>query len=467
MNEILKKIKNNVDLYPERIAYKNEYESITYKDLWLKASHYSKCLINQGSKPVVLYGNKEIFMIIGMLSCLLAKRAYVPIDISCPKERIKKIIDICKAELILTNYELRINNSYSLEELDQFKEIKTISSNKTAYIIFTSGSTGDPKGVPISYSNLLNFCNWISDIHPLSGYNDSVIFNQSNYSFDLSVASIYYGLLNAHTIVSYNNSDFIDQIDYCIKDNVEIMVATPTYINLCLLGGNFNTNIIKTLKCIYCCGEKLDNSTAKKVLKQFPNLCLINAYGPSEATSAVTAVLITKDMINKELPIGDIKNSACEIKILEDEIILYGKSVFDGYINYQNDCFINIEEKEFYKTGDIGKIVNNKLYFIDRKDRQIKYKGYRIVLDDIESHIKSISNIDDAVVLTKKEKDIVIMIYAYCTSKSKINEKHIKEQLSKKLPKYMIPKKIIQIDEMPMTNNGKIDRKVLEKYGKH
>ena len=460
---IVKKIKEVANNNSKKIAYIIEDNSITYEELYNKASTYADYLKRQDSSPVIIYGKKSIDYFIAMVSCLIAKRAYIPLSINTPKERLKDIIKISKSSLIIADNDINISNIKicKLEDLCSYKFDKIIEiNNDIAYIIFTSGSTGIPKGVPIKYSNLSNFITWISSLKPLSNYKDINVLNQANFSFDLSVADIYYSLFNGHTLISINN-DFINNYNEIFESikKVDVMVVTPTFIMLCLINKDFNNNYFDRLKCIYFCGETLDKKIVEDLFFRFNDIKIINAYGPTEATSAVTAINITKNMLNYDiLPVGDIKNSATEIIIVNNEIILKGKSVFGGYLNSNNGGYYNEDGIDCYKTNDMGYIIDNKLYFKGRMDNQIKYKGYRIELDDIELNIKKIKQVKDCVVVPIYDKNIIKNLKAYVTVNNSVN---IKKELEKLIPKYMIPKIIIICDKLPINDNLKIDRKSL------
>lgn len=464
---IIDKIKEIVKLYPNRVAYTVDNESITYENLWDNATKYSKFLKNEGTSPIIIYGNKEINMIISILSCLIAKRAYIPIGTCMPISRINSIIKMTNASLILTDYEINIPNIKisKITDLSNAPIKEEDNLNNTSYIIFTSGSTGEPKGVPISYNNLDNFVTWISNIYPLSDYHNINVLNTASFSFDLSVADLYYSLCNGHTLFATNNSCLCSYFDIfnTLKD-INLIVCTPTYIKLCLLDSSFNSQNYPNLKCIYFCGEQLEINLVKKLYLLFPNIDIINAYGPTEATSAVSAIRINRKMLNEDiLPVGDINNLAVNIEIINNEIVLKGKSVFNGYLNITTDNVYKENGINCYKTGDLGYIRNNKLYITGRKDNQIKYKGYRIELHDIENNILQIKDVIDCAVIAKyDENNIVKILKAFVVSKNK-DSNYIKEKLKTMLPNYMIPKSIVILDKLPVNLNGKIDRKALSK----
>lgn len=465
---MLEKINEIVDKYPKRNAYVVGEESITYKVLWDNSFKYSILLKKQSNKPVIIHGNKDIYMIESILSCIMANRTYIPVGLCTPKDRLKKIIELSGASLIISEYDMEEFgiDKVSLNDLnkyDKFDIEKTINNN--VYIIFTSGSTGVPKGVPISKHNLENFVNWISSLYPLDSYTNINVLNQANFSFDLSVADIYYSLCNGHTLYALRTEDSCGlSINYDVIKNVDLIVATPTFIKLCLLDNDFNYNEFPHLKCIYFCGEELETKVVKKIYDRFPYIEIINAYGPTEATSAVSAVNIQKYMLNdKLLPVGDMKHLATNVEIEDDEIVLSGESVFNGYLGDIVGGYSKVDGINTYKTGDLGYIEDNYLYCKGRIDNQIKHKGYRIELSEIEYHLNNINCVDEAVVIAKKTEDgIVKSLKAFCVVNDDISSADIKKKLNKNIPEYMIPNVIEIVDSIPLNENFKINRKDLD-----
>ena len=465
---MINKIKKIVDLYPNRIAYKVNNTSITYEELWNSASSYAELLKRQGTSPVIIYGHKDIDVIVSIISCVLAKRTYVPVGICTPFYRVKQIVDITKSSLILTKNKIKIDDVDCID-LDGLKNFENQNikenNNDIVYIIFTSGSTGIPKGVPISKDNLNNFIDWISSIKPLCNYKEVKVLNQASFSFDLSVADLYYSLCNGHTLVALNNDIQEDYNEiFNIMSEIDIAVMTPTFMKLCLLNKDFNSTNYPRFKCVYFCGEELKITTAQKIFDSFPNIEIINAYGPTEATSAVSAISIAKEMINnnKLLPCGEVNNFATDIEIVDNEIVLKGKSVFGGYLGNITGGYYKENGINCYKTGDIGYIKDNKLYCKGRQDSQVKYKGYRIELNDIEYNIGLIKNVKECAVIAKyNDESIVKTIKAFVVIDNDIDINYIKTELEKLIPDYMMPKTIKIIDKLPINQNGKVDRKAL------
>ena len=460
---MLKRIETIAEMFPMRVAYTINNQEISYKDLWDAALENAINLRKQGADPVLLYGHKSVSMIISILSCLIANRAYIPIEVGTPSMRIIKIIEESKASLLIANEEIEVEEitCLRLEELERFSsKIEKDSDNDIAYIMFTSGSTGNPKGVPISRGNLSHFVQWISNFYPLSEFENIKVLNQTSFSFDLSITDIFYSLYNGHTLVGLYQDrlgNYQALFSYIKDKGINMMVCTPTFMKLCLLNNDFRKDNFPALRCIYFCGELLEVKVVQKLFQQFSDIFIVNAYGPTEATSAVSGVVITKEMTNKErLPIGDISTFACELKIEEEEIVLQGKSVFKGYLGYKN-------RSEAYYTGDIGYIEDDLLYWKGRKDHQIKYKGYRIELEEIEHLIKKIEGVIDGVVIAKylEDQSIVKMIKAFVVIDDTITEEDIRKELRDSLPAYMLPGLIKSIKQLPVNKNGKVDRKAL------
>ena len=463
---IIKKIQKVVKENPNKIAYKVNNETITYQELWSSVEKYAQSLKRQGTSSVVIYGHKEINVVKSILSCLLANRTYVPVGSCTPISRLEKIVEMTKSTLVLTDEKISIDNvcCTRIDGLDKFASLPINEiDNNIAYMIFTSGSTGEPKGVPISKDNLDNFVNWMSSLKPLCDYKDICVLNQASFSFDLSVADFYYSMCNGDTLIALNGDiqeDF-DEI-FSIMHEVTVAVMTPTLMKICLLNKDFNETNFPNFKCVYFCGEMLENKTVKKVFDSFPNLEIINAYGPTEATSAVSGIIITKEIVNNEelLPVGDTNNLATKVEIIDDEIVLKGPSVFNGYLGNITGGYYKEDGINCYKTGDIGFIKDNKLYCKGRKDSQIKYKGYRIELNDIEHNISKIKGVKECAVVAKYNEDNVVKsVKAFVVGD--VTTGFIKEELDNMIPGYMMPRTIKIIDKLPVNQNGKVDRKAL------
>ena len=476
LDDILKILKNKSD----NKAYTINEKSYTYKEVYKYVCNLYNFLLqeNKQKKPVAIYGHKDIYMKVAFLACSFAGITYIPIDESIPEKRVKLIIE-------QVNPVFTIGKNISKEQINKImdkenqKEIEKIylQPNDIYYIIFTSGSTGTPKGVKVTYKNLDSCVNWLKNITKAK---NEVILNQANFSFDLSVADLYLSLVSEseHFILENStNLDFKETFKQLNKSNCTMAVMTPSFADLLLLDKSFNKELMPNLKTILFCGEKLLNSTVKKLYKRFEDITIINSYGPSECTFAVTSIEITHEMIEKEIPAGKPKDDVNifiinEGKEVEEgkigEILIAGESVADGYLgNTNNKSFIKYKGKRAYLTGDIGYIENGMLYYKARKDKQIKYKGYRIELSDIEKNLHELEYIEKAVVCAKTNADNkVLNIIGFIKLKENTikREAEIRKDLKERIPEYMCPK-IKIIERFPINKNGKCDeKKLLEEY---
>lgn len=480
LENILKQIKEHQD----QIAYTVNSKRYTYKEFYKYIRNIYWLLLekNNKQKPVLVYGHKDVYMKATFLACSLAGMAYIPVDVSFPEDRINKIIDEVNPDLIIGNFENKLAKTITqteIEELmnkDNFKDIEKIylKPEDVYYIIFTSGSTGIPKGVQVTYKNLDSCINWLQKIIDVK---EGTVLNQGVFSFDLTVADLYYSLANGmeHFVIEkQTQSDFNKLFETLKSSNATLAVFTPSFADLLLLDKSFNQETMPNLKIILFCGEKLLAGTAKKIKERFKNIKIINSYGPTECTFAITSIEITQKMIEEnDIPIG-IAKSDVKIYIVDEnlqeqrsgetgEILITGKSVAKGYIGENKGKFITYKGKNAYLTGDIGYFKNDKLYYVARKDKQIKYKGYRIELLDIEKNLYKLGYVEKAVAVAKQNKEgKVTKIIAFIKLKENAikNEIEIKKDISTKLPQYMCPT-IKIIERFPLNRNGKIDEKKL------
>lgn len=455
--------------YAAKAAYICGEKRLTYAKLYEKAERIAAVLKAQGGGAVAVLGNKEPEMIISILACIMARRAYVPLEDNLPQARIAAAIRQAECTLVLKNGSACPDCGIpcsSLAELEHAtkKPADGGAQNETAYIIFTSGSTGTPKGVPISYANLGNFTRWICSDEVLSGFEHPVVLSPASFGFDLSVAGIYYALSAGGTIVTVSREEqkSFDGIFAALqKNSAEIAVLTPTFMKLCLLNADFNEENFPRLRCCWFCGERLEKALCEKLLRRFPSLKIINAYGPTEVTCAVCSAMITAETLaaGEPLPVGDISSAACKIEIENGEIILSGTSVFGGYIGAAE----RIGGR--FATGDLGEIRGGKLYCTGRVDGRIKYKGYRIELGDIEANILAVGGVRACCAVAKRSKNgDTAYIKVFVSAEPTLGEETLRTALKSALPEYMIPKVIEFLPQLPVNEHGKTDRRLLEHY---
>lgn len=471
--QTLDRIRAWAETFPDRTAYCSPGGSLTYGALWAGAARLSSALRALPEDRMILFGAKEPEMVIGILGCLLAGKTYIPLSDDTPSERVQRIAEAIRPCRLLTAGKT-LPGAASLRIGRLLKDPPPAASawarpaDRPAYIIFTSGSTGVPKGVPISRGNLDHFVRWISGLEPLRLEPPARVLNQARFSFDLSVADLYFSLCGGHTLYALpadTGADPARLTEYMRDSRIEAAVCTPTFLKLCLIDPEFKRGCLPSLRVVYSCGETLEPGTARKLLQRFPDLRLLNAYGPTEATSAVCAAEITAAILeeNRPLPVGELDHAACEITLTDGEITLKGNSVFSGYFDGSSGGYYEEGGRPCFRTGDLGWIEGNRLYCKGRRDRQIKWKGYRIELDEIEQTILTVPGVTNAAVCAKRnEEGVVRLIKAFVVLESGMTAEALRQRLRNQLPPYMIPKSITETDAIPINANGKIDRKRLE-----
>lgn len=477
------------------------YETLTYKELIQFADRlafYLQDTLGPNKTPLIVYGHKSVYMTACFLACVKSGRAYCPVDIGTPSERIEDILRETNTPLVLAlePLELSCENILSREQIMQIGINGTnvidkkhyVKKEDIFYIIFTSGSTGRPKGVQITEDNLYHFVKWATTLGNIDYTEKQFIFmNQALFSFDLSVMDLYMSLYLGGTLLCLDKTvqaDYKSLMDRLGQSETNIWVSTPSFADMCLSGDIFTETLLPDLQLFLFCGETLSNHTADQLNKRFPKAKVINTYGPTESTVAVTEIEIT-DAISKEhqpLPVGRPKpGTYLQIinsngKLAEDgekgEIVIVGDSVSIGYFKRSelnakafSEQTIDGQLLRAYRTGDEGYIKDGLLFYCGRIDLQIKLHGYRIEIEDIENNLLKLECIKNVGVIPVKKDNTIESLAAFVVSEGiEHNLKGmgiVKKAAAKVLPTYMIPKRFIFIDSMPMTNNGKKDRKKL------
>ena len=337
--------------------------------------------------------------------------------------------------------------------------------------MFTSGSTGEPKGAVISHSNLINFITWIKKRYALDNKRDNFV-NSNPLYFDNSVFDFYGSIFNGCCLTPLNHDqarDYARIIGYIEKKKSTIWFAIPSMFIFLQKMMVFKKNSLKHIKILSFGGEGFPKKDLIKIFNLYENrIKFINVYGPTECTCICSSYDVKRSdfkNMNQLLPLGKI-NENFSYSISNSELVLKGPNVGKGYFSDEkktSEMFFlesdyNYLNKRCYKTGDIIISKKDVLYFKGRIDNQIKHMGYRIELEDIENNANSITSIDRSVAIYQKNKNNSngkILLFV----KTSTDIKKIEKLIKKKLPKYMIPEKIIKIKNIALNKNGKIDRK--------
>jgi len=492
--------KNQVDKYPDDVAVQDSSVKLTYKMLDEKSDHVASYLLsNFGTihEPVGVLINRSAELIVLLLGIFKSGKSYVPIDPLIPGDRISYIIHHSQVSIVIyeTEFLKDINNSVlqnvafenplrfvKKEELFGLIYNKSLEppfnkpgSTDTAYIIYTSGSTGNPKGVEISHKGLTNF---LTSIQNKPGIREGdVLYSVTTYSFDISILEFFAPLISGASVFITGKETFSNM--EVLKKELSMLCptviqATPSFYQM-LFNAGWEGN--KNLK-VLCGGDSLNTSLCLKLLTCCGEVW--NMYGPTETTiwSTIKKIQKASDASNIGSPIQNT-----QIYILDQyenllpvntpgRIFISGDGLAKGY--YRNKAltqdkfidnpFLKTSDYKMYETGDLGKWTEEgEIEFLGRDDFQVKIRGFRIELEEIETLFQKYPGIAQVVCCAKdmKGEKVLVAYYTLVDSLKYIDEILLQEYLQSKLPNYMIPAFLIKLENIPLTPNGKINRKEL------
>lgn len=489
------KDKTFVDLFeeqvqknPDNIAVRDSKISLTYRELKEKSDRVAAYLnSNYGyeNDPIGIIVERSAELMVLLLGIFKSGKCYIPIDTKLPKERIDYIINHSQAKLIITE-ESFLEEKFNIENpanfilkndlLNSFLDevtLKRPEPKDTAYIIYTSGSTGNPKGVEIEHQALNNLLISIREVPGMN--NKDILYSVSPYSFDITISNFYTPLASGACIfIAYEETlKNIELLQAELEDvKPSIIQATPSFFQM-LFNAGWEGN--KNMK-ILCGGDSLNESLAEKLLEHTKEVW--NMYGPTETTvwsstgkmeKASGASNIGKPINNTQIYIVD-KNLNLVPNNTAGRIFIAGDGLSKGY--YKNEQltkekFIDcpfLENTRMYETGDVGKWnEKGEIEFLGRNDDQVKIRGFRIELGEINTTLEKIDQVKAAYTLKISEK-LVSFIHTCETAVFDIEfESYLRNKLSEYLPNYMVPHHFCQINEIPLSPNGKLDKKKLVK----
>ncbi|AGX42009.1 non-ribosomal peptide synthetase [Clostridium saccharobutylicum] len=482
-NTIPKMFEEAVHNFPNNIAISSEEGQFTYKQLNERANQLANGLINKGLEKgdfVTIFMKRSLETIIAILGIIKAGGVYVPLDPEHPEERNTYIISDTKSPFIVTKAAYMnkakelLSNVLSVKEIILMEnDINTFSTENPnidlnyddlAYIIYTSGSTGKPKGTLIAHKGVVNLVHLIRNQFDI---NETDILTQfATYSFDASVWDTFGSLscgARLHLLSSEERISADAFADAIYKTKATFIAILPTvfFNQIATYLSEENHYKFSTVKRVAVGGEALSGEIVRAFQRRFQNsIEIVNLYGPTESTVVATGYsiknLIPEDQAN--IPIGkpfnnyeiyiiNEENQLCPINV-PGEICISSLALAKGYLNQEaktKEVFVHNPFKEnsiIYKSGDIARILENGLIeYVSRKDSQVKVRGHRIEISEIEDNLAKHPEIRDVAIIPKKYNDETILVSYYTTKENKkIKVIELKNFLSETLPSYMIPK---------------------------
>ena len=490
---VIKRFEYIAKKYPNNTAIITKEKKITYSVLNKDANKLAHYIKNNNiltkNKAIGIFIEPSIDMVISVLAIQKLGVPYVPIDVSYPYKRIKYMIKDSKISCILSlkkNIEKIESFDINILLLDKinyynFKDTNLSSKNSDImYILYTSGSTGVPKGVEVYQKGVTNYLNYSCDnyLNKISDNKNPASFIYLPLAFDASVTSLYSPLMMGRSIVipSKKGLEIFDDI-LVQKNKFDFVKITPAH--LLILKERMDFRHFKNwTKSLIIGGEALTLQHLAFLKKININWTIINEYGPTETVVGSSTFSFTLNShVPDKIPIGKaIYNTIIYIidkggnLLPNGEVGIGGDGVAKGYLNKKElteekflENFI-LPGNRVYKTGDLGTYQEDgNLIYNGRIDEQVKIRGYRIEISEIEANLKKIPGILEAVVIIKENKLNMKSLEAFFTSEKDLDISIIKKKLSKSLPIYMLPSKFLRVEKIPITSNGKIDKKSLLK----
>lgn len=496
---VLEYLERSADRCGEKTAFSDETESVTFARMRAQARRLGTLLartVEGVNGPVAVFVDRTACTLTAMQAVLYSGNFYVPLDNKMPEARMRKILGQVQAKALVYAPgdaalaqtlsdccpPVSMEAGFAAEEDPDLLERRRrqILDVDPVYAIFTSGSTGTPKGIVVSHRSVIDFTEWMTDF---CGYTEREVFaNQAPFYFDLSVKDVYQTLKLGATCHIFPKKLFLFPL-LLVRQLQEKQVTALNWatsaFHLTASSGALEKCAPVSVKKAALGGEALQAKHVNAWRRALPDLHVINLYGPTEVTVDCTGYHLDRDFADEEpIPLG----LACENKqiLLLDqdlkpvnpgesgEICVRGSGLANGYFGewdktnaafIQNPLNLHYPDR-IYRTGDMAVERDGLLYFLARKDGQIKHMGYRIELGEIEVALHSIPEISAAACLYDGERDRILCVYA-----GNLDSNALARAMRAVVPKYMLPNLYVQLDRLPYNANGKVDRVLLkERY---
>ena len=495
MNNVLEWLEDSADRLPDKVAFSSDRDELTFAGLRDVAHAVGSFLAQRqdACMPVAVLAHKDAATVAALMGVVYARGYYCNLDERQPADRMATIVRSLAPRFVLVDDEHRDQAAEAFGELKV--EVVPIADAAAApvdegalaarrataldvdplYVNFTSGSTGTPKGVVVGHRSVIDF---IGNFTALFGIaSDDRIANQAPFDFDVSVKDIYSGLAMGATVHLIPRDYFsvpTRLMDFLAER--EVTVCTWAVSAMCFVSimGGFDYRAVPSIRLVIFSGEVMPPKQLAKWREHLPEATYVNVYGPTEVTCNCTYHVVDRDYGKGEaIPIGkpfpnekvfllDEAGQLVESVGDQGEICVAGAGLALGYCNDPertaaafvqnplNSAYLEL----MYRTGDLARYdENGDLVYIGRKDHQIKHMGQRIELGDIEATAAALDGVDRACCVYSERKKRIMMYYSGAVGKDELIVR-----LEGKLPGYMVPNRVSQLDELPMTKNGKIDR---------
>ena len=503
---VLEFLEKSEKIYPQKTAFADEKRAVSYSQILKESRQIGSSLAEYmiPRKPIPVLAEKSVDVIAAFFGIVYAGCFYVLLDPKHPTARIRQILDTLDAEILITTeaYQKELDalefagKVFYIEDLKRGNvcEERLNSVRKQAldidplYTIFTSGSTGIPKGVVVSHRSVIDFMEYFPHLFGIT--HEDIIGNQAPFDFDVSVKDIYSTITTGATMEIIPKQCFsfpVKLLDYLCEKKITTLIWAVSALCIITTLKGFEYRVPETVNKVLFSGEVMPVRHLNQWMKYLPEASFINLYGPTEITCNCTYYRITRTYEPGEnIPIGvpfpnekvfllDEKDALITEPNIKGELCVSGTALALGYYNnpaqtskvFVQNPLQNQYLETIYRTGDLAYYTEDGLLmYASRKDFQIKHMGHRIELGEIETSMERVEAIRRVCCVFYEEKGRIIAFY-----EGDIEKKEIVAEISKGLPPFMIPNVFSKVERMPLTKNGKIDRKELlrqyiEKRGK-
>ncbi|MFD2417230.1 amino acid adenylation domain-containing protein [Amycolatopsis pigmentata] len=488
-------VQRQVAARPDAVAVVCGPDSLTYGGLNARANQLARFLVERGAGPDVLVGvclPRSLDLVVALLGVLKAGAAYVPLDPEYPAERLAFLLSDTAAPVVLTHAATPLPDAPSevvaldehwpaISAMPDTDLTSDVRPDNLAYVIYTSGSTGAPKGVQIEHRSIVNFLIWAASAFPAGDGHGSLL--HSSVAFDFEIPSIFLPLLQGRDIVvrPVDGGHAAQGVTEFIRRELPVstLKVTPSHLNMVLDAAEGDIDAVS----LVVAGEPFDVRLARAVAERLgPRTTVINEYGPTETTVGCLTKRVDVDALPHAgtVPIGRPTANAAVYVVdrfdrlvpvgVPGELLVGGVGVARGYLNrpeltaqrFTVDPFSSDPCARVYRTGDIvRRLSDGDLEFVGRRDDQVKIRGFRVELGEVESVLADHEGVASCAVTVRDDAAGGKRLVAYCVPTDTVSVSALREWCARRLPAHLVPSAFVLLDALPLTANGKVDRRAL------